>query len=262
MKTLFYVFILLPFLFSCGDDSSDENNTSLEVDSDLLCECFQYETDMLNWVIDGPSDAMTNEIEFERNYAELGKKCEDFERKMERRASDAAKKGEASLNQLINELQQRRESCDAYNDYMDAMNRQRKVIGNELNNKSKKLDRQLNDLDGVNFLLNTSNKRASPAGIISFIADYTIQLTDGSSIIAVFEDSGEGYISEEKDYVSIRTDAGSERTYKYKNDRNGSVRVSLNFFFDGMENEIWRKTYKKYNKNDWRLFNCEGDCEY
>ena len=261
MKKLFYLFIVLPFLFSCGDDSSDENNTSLEVDSDLLCECFQYETDMLNWVIDGPSDAMTNEIEFERNYAELGKKCEDFERKMEGRLSDASKKGEASLNQLINELEQRNEACDSYSDFMDAMNRHKKVIANELNNKSTKLDRQLNDLDDVNFLLKTSNKRASPAGRISFIADYTIQLTDGSSIIAVFVDSGEGYISEEEDYVSIRTDAGSERTYKLKKDRNGSVRISLNFFFDGMENEIWQKTYKKYNMNDWRLLSCEGDCE-
>ena len=128
MKNIFYLVIIFPFLFSCGDDSSDENNISLEVDKDLLCECLQYKTDMLNWVIDGPSDAMTNEIEFERNHAELDKKCEDFERKMERRASDAEKKGEASLNRLINAFQQRNESCDAYNDFLDAENRQKKAI--------------------------------------------------------------------------------------------------------------------------------------
>ena len=60
----------------------------------------------------------------------------------------------------------------------------------------------------------------------------------------------------------MRTDAGSERTYKYIKNGNGNIRVILNFFFDGMENEIWRKTYKKNNMNDWIQISCEGDCEH
>ena len=114
-------------MFSCGDDSSDKKNRSLEVDNDLLCECLQYKTDMFNWVLEGSiSNAMINEIEFEKNHAELDKKCEDFERKIEKRFSDAKKKGEASLNRLINVFQQRKESCDAYNDFLDAENRGKK----------------------------------------------------------------------------------------------------------------------------------------
>ena len=93
MKNIFYLFIIFPFLFSCGDDSSDKKNRSLEVDNDLLCECLQYKTDMFNWVLEGSiSNAMINEIEFEKNHAELDKKCEDFERKIEKRFSDAKKK--------------------------------------------------------------------------------------------------------------------------------------------------------------------------
>jgi len=127
MKNIFYLFIIFPFLFSCGDDSSDKKNRSLEVDNDLLCECLQYKTDMFNWVLEGSiSNAMINEIEFEKNHAELDKKCEDFERKIEKRFSDAKKKGEASLNRLINVFQQRKESCDAYNDFLDAENRGKK----------------------------------------------------------------------------------------------------------------------------------------
>ena len=84
----------------------------------------------------------------------------------------------------------------------------------------------------------------------------------GHQLLHFLRTPGEGYISNEKDFVSILTDAGSERTYKHIEDRNGIVRVSLNFFFDGMENEIWRKTYKKNNMNDWIQISCEGDCEY
>ena len=48
---------------------------------------------MFNWVLEGSiSNAMINEIEFEKNHAELDKKCEDFERKIEKRFSDAKKK--------------------------------------------------------------------------------------------------------------------------------------------------------------------------
>ena len=162
---------------------------------------------------------------------------------------------------MIQSFEKRQKECACYDELIEARNRQKKAIENDLKEKSKEIQ-ELNDLDGINFRLNISNKRASPAGRISFIADYKIQLTDGSSIIAFFEDAGEGYISNEKDFVSILTDAGSERTYKHIEDRNGIVRVSLNFFFDGMENEIWRKTYKKNNMNDWIQISCEGDCEY
>jgi len=246
------------------DETINENNLSVEIrefDDPLFCQCMQYETDLLNAVIDGPHDAMKNESDFEAKNIELDKRCESFERKIEKRAKKEEEKGEVYLNKMIQSFEKRQKECACYDELIEARNRQKKAIENDLKEKSKEIQ-ELNDLDGINFRLNISNKRASPAGRISFIADYKIQLTDGSSIIAFFEDAGEGYISNEKDFVSILTDAGSERTYKHIEDRNGIVRVSLNFFFDGMENEIWRKTYKKNNMNDWIQISCEGDCEY
>ena len=64
MKKLFVLLFVFPLLFSCGDDSpKNENNLSVEIrefDDPLFCQCMQYETDLLNAVIDGPHDAMKN----------------------------------------------------------------------------------------------------------------------------------------------------------------------------------------------------------
>lgn len=114
----------------------------------------------------------------------------------------------------------------------------------------------------IQFSLNLSNKREAPATSIRFLADYKIELKEGNTIIAVFEDSGEGFLSNEKNHVSIRTAVPSERTYSFEKSKVDEVIVIKHFFFSDMDidEDTWRKTYKKDKINNWKLVNCEGDC--
>lgn len=116
----------------------------------------------------------------------------------------------------------------------------------------------------LHFSLNVSNKRESPATCISFIADNTIVLKEGNNIIAVFEDSGEGFIPNEKDVVWIRTEVPSTRTYSFEKRKNDEVKVNQHFFCSEVDPMIdvvaWSKTYKKDLHGNWKLINCKGEC--
>jgi hypothetical protein len=116
-----------------------------------------------------------------------------------------------------------------------------------------------NKVSDFKFNLIKSNTRESPAASVSFLADYEIQLLYGNSVIAVFEDVGEGWLSDEKDFVSIRTAAPSERSYTLISNNIGEVKITQEFFFGGMGKNVWTKTYKNYP--NWKLTHCEGDCE-
>lgn len=115
----------------------------------------------------------------------------------------------------------------------------------------------------LHFSLNVSNKRASPATCISFIADNTIVLKEGNNIIAVFQDSGQGFLSDEKDIVSIKTETASERTYSFEKREADEITVIQHFYLWEMDidRDTWRKTYKKDLYNNWKLVSCDGDCE-
>lgn len=115
----------------------------------------------------------------------------------------------------------------------------------------------------LKFSLNISNKREAPAESIDFLADYKIELKDGGVSIAVFKDIGHGWLSDEKDFVSIRTGMPSERTYSFEKGENDEVTVIQHFFFSEMDidEDTWRKTYKKDLHNNWKLINCRGECD-
>jgi hypothetical protein len=111
------------------------------------------------------------------------------------------------------------------------------------------------------FNLIMSNKRESPATVVSFLADYKIQLLFGNSVIAVFDDIGNAVMSDEKDAVYITTDAGSTRTYSIQSNTIDEVSITQNFFLGSasIDRDVWTKTYKNYSH--WELMRCEGDCE-
>ena len=139
-----------------------------------------------------------------------------------------------------------------------------KILNNEIASKERDIAEMKNSTfteKASDFKLNLieSNKRESPAARVSFIADYRIQLLYGDYIIAVFEDVGEGWLSDEKDNVWISTAAGSDRSYILKSNSIGEVKVTQTFFFDGTEENVWIKTYK--NDSLWELMHCEGACE-
>ena len=118
-------------------------------------------------------------------------------------------------------------------------------------------------LSDLQFNLIVSNEREAPATSINFLADYKIELKEGNSIIAVFEDSGEGFLSDEKDFVSISTAVPSERTYSFEKKEVDEIIVIKHFFFSDMDidEDTWRKTYKKDLNNNWKLINCKGNCD-
>ena len=124
------------------------------------------------------------------------------------------------------------------------------------------IEDETNKPSDLQFSLHISNKREAPAASISFLADYKIELKEGNIIIAAFEDSGEGFLSDENDFVSIRTGMPSERTYSFEKRGVDEVTVIQHFFFSemDMDEDTWRKTYKKDLKNTWKLINCKGDC--
>jgi len=111
------------------------------------------------------------------------------------------------------------------------------------------------------FNLISSNKSQSAVTRIPFIADYKIELLIGNTIIDVFEDFGYAYISDDKTYIEISTDAGSNRSYWFELDEFGQLIVTKHYAFSDMDmdEDTWIKTYK--NINNWKLISCKGECK-
>jgi len=159
----------------------------------------------------------------------------------------------SSLQEKYNQAQLKLETVDSAT--KDSILKLQKKIGlltQQILDNTKKVS-------DFKFNLIKSNTRESPAASVSFLADYEIQLLYGNSVISVFEDVGEGWLSDEKDFVSIRTDVPSERSYTLISNNIGEVKITHKFFFGGMEKNVWTKTYKNYP--NWKLTHCEGDCE-
>ena len=123
------------------------------------------------------------------------------------------------------------------------------------------LRNKVNKMSYPEFNLISSNKRQSPVTRIPFIADYKIELLIGNTIIDVFEDFGYAYISDDKTYIEISTDAGSNRSYWFELDEFGQLIVTKHYSFSDMDidEDTWRKTYK--NINNWKLISCKGVCK-
>ena len=85
------------------------------------------------------------------------------------------------------------------------------------------------------FNLISSNKSQSSVTRIPFIADYKIELLIGNTIIDVFEDFGYAYISDDKTYIEISTDAGSNRSYWFELDEFGQLIVTKHYSFSDMD---------------------------
>lgn len=157
-------------------------------------------------------------------------------------------------------------------------------INNDLNEEIRKLKKELTDIKAKNlaleaklkafdkereiytsdfkFNLIASNKRDPPAASIQFVADYLIEFKQGIDVIAVFEDLGEGFISKEHDYVSIRSGYPSERVYAIeKTELPEYISVVQTFIIDGELTEVWKKTYKKGKADSWFLYSCKGECD-
>jgi hypothetical protein len=141
------------------------------------------------------------------------------------------------------------------------------ILNNELKKKELIIDslraesNNITNASDFRFNLIMSNKRESPALVISFLADYKIQLLYGNSVIAVFDAVGCGYLTDEKDAVYIKTTTGSERTYSLKSNTIDEVSITQHFFLGSasIDRDVWTKTYKNYSH--WELMRCEGDCE-
>ena len=140
----------------------------------------------------------------------------------------------------------------------------------ELNNELKKKELIIDSLraesnnitKGSDFRFNLIeiNQQESPIPKWEYISDYKIELLYRNSVVATFEDFGKGYLTDEKDAVYIRTDAGSERTYSLKSNTIDEVSITQHFFLGSVtDRDVWTKTYKNYSH--WELMRCEGDCE-
>tara|TARA_B110000046_G_scaffold96937_1_gene104648 strand:- start:696 stop:1295 length:600 start_codon:yes stop_codon:yes gene_type:complete len=134
------------------------------------------------------------------------------------------------------------------------VDRETKLKAIELEEQNKSSDFQFN--------LIVSNEREGPIEGRT-IADYKIKLVYGNTVVAIFEDFGSGYLSDEKDIVWIRTDAGSQRTYTFESNNNDEVSITQHFFLHAMsiDRDTWIKTYKKDVYDHWKLLTCEGDCD-
>lgn len=115
-------------------------------------------------------------------------------------------------------------------------------------------------VEGLHLSLKASNTVESASSRNVSESDCTIQLKDGNTSISTFTDYGEGYLSDEKDFISILTDAGSERTYTLVGGHPESVTIIQHFILFDEESETWRRTYQKESADRWVLKNCEGDC--
>ena len=115
-------------------------------------------------------------------------------------------------------------------------------------------------VEGLHLSLKASNTGESASSRIETEADQTIRLMDGTTCISTFADYGSGYLSDEKDFISIFTDAGSERTYTLVSNSDETVTITQHFIMFGEENETWSRTYQRESPDRWVLKNCEGDC--
>ena len=68
MKNLFYLLFVLPLLFSCGDDSSSEENDEKSGNSDVeaFCECVNNPTRDCEDAMEKLEEEFQNSLEFKR----------------------------------------------------------------------------------------------------------------------------------------------------------------------------------------------------
>ena len=126
-----------------------------------------------------------------------------------------------------------------------------------------------NKVDDLKLNLITFNEEESPAGIIDMtVADYVIQLLDGSTVIDTFrsEYAEAVYFEPEEGVVYTRSEAGSQSTYYFRKIGTHEVTVIKTWYHpdfseDGHDEDIWIKTYKRNINNNWELFNCKGECK-
>ncbi len=124
-----------------------------------------------------------------------------------------------------------------------------------------------NKLDDLKLNLITFNEEEL-AGIDMTVADYVIQLLDGSTVIDTFrsEYAEAVYFEPEEGVVYTRSEAGSQSTYYFKKIGTHAVTFIKNWYHpdvgeDGHDEDVWIKTYKRNINNNWELFNCKGECK-
>jgi regulator of replication initiation timing len=223
-----------------------------------------YSMDSLNVVLSTTRNKAAKDIGgLNTTIEDLSKEISDLKRDLSELESSVStlKKDKMILTSENEKFKTDLEEISKTNVELEAMV---KILNNEIASKERDIAEMKNSTfteKASDFKLNLieSNKRESPAARVSFIADYRIQLLYGDYIIAVFEDVGEGWLSDEKDNVWISTAAGSDRSYILKSNSIGEVKVTQTFFFDGTEENVWIKTYK--NDSRWELMHCEGACE-
>ena len=87
------------------------------------------------------------------------------------------------------------------------------------------------NVEGYRFELLPMDKVSSgESANVSDMMNYKIVFLSGDDIIDTFEDSGDGYLSEEGDFVSIRTDVGRKQTYSYEEISDRKISIQMNFF--------------------------------
>jgi len=191
----------------------------------------------------------------------LSKNQQDFELELD--------KSSITINNLNNQLIR-------LNSINDSINVQLKTKDQKIDSLTLRIQNLLADINSLSkpsdleFNLIKSNERKSPAGIIysdgtiMTIADYKIEMLDGNSVIAEFvsEYAAAVYLEAEKDVVRIRSEAGGKTTYTFEKTKDDEVIIFRNFFIPDLDvdEEVWRKTYKKDLNNNWKLINCKGDC--
>ena len=181
------------------------------------------------------------------------------------------------LNSEITQLKSDVSSLESSTTKLTKENDKFKLDLGELSEKNLELEAKLkaievekqNESSPLMFNLIVSNQRASPAGIvysdgtIMTIADYKIELLDANTVIAAFvsEYAAAVYLEAEKDVVRIRSEAGAKTTYTFEKTKDDEVIIFQNYFYSGLFREFWSKTYKKDLNDNWKLINCEGDCD-
>ena len=189
---------------------------------------------------------LSNTVEtIDREYTILSMQYEE--------AQELIKKKSATISEKTNTIK----SLNTKNmELMEELKKIRLSI-NAMEIENKRIKKSLDSLKSINsseffFVTIMNNKQESPATNVSFLADYEIKLYCGDAIITVFNDSGEGWLPEEKDAFYLNTGAGGERTYSFEIISEKEVTVKREFMISGNLVENWEKIYR-LDANQWNL---------
>ena len=232
-----YIFVFLTFVISLNSiaQSKKEQIAILTARLDSLNKEYVKDTTYLS-----------NTVEtIDREYTIMTMQYDEAQEQLKKKSATITDKSNTikSLNAknmgFMTELKVMRESLNS----MDLENRKIK----------KSLDSLKMSLTSEFFFVaRMSNKSEPPSTRISFLADYEIELYRGNTIIAVFNDSGEGWLNDEKNIFYLNTSAGGDRTYSIQIINNKEVIVNRDFNISGNLIENWHKTYQ-IDECNWEL---------